>query len=105
MLPDLAYIKADNIQIKCYRPFQIQKIFLKELIEINYHYHAVVGFVALWEFLDKDGNSIDVSPGTLGLKQTLRGLENNLSGFSLKNFDQMFKDGDVQDILNIWKSV
>lgn len=82
-----------------------EKIDVRNLKRIEYHYHAVVGFVSMWEFIDKDGKSINIDGKTRGLQLVLNQLERTLPGFSLKEWRSMFDDGDVEDSFVVWRAV
>jgi hypothetical protein len=74
------------------------------LNEIKFHYHAVVGFISVWEFIDSTGNSLEINGKAKGLKKVLL-LEQDLAGFSLNNFKQLFDSGDVVDTLEVWNKM
>jgi hypothetical protein len=76
---------------------------LEELEQINYHYHAVVGFVSCWEFVSRSGRSLSVDGHARGLKVTLQSLESQLPGFSMAEFQRQFAAGDVEDTLEVWR--
>lgn len=59
----------------------------------------------MWEFVENNDNSLTIDHQELGITKVLSFLEKNLEGFSLRDFDRMFKEGDVEDTLNIWKDV
>jgi len=100
----LKFILLNNGFIKAYSFFKKESIKLSELSEINYHYQAAVGlFVSVWELKDIYGKEIIFSWPTLGKTALLEELENQLEGFSLKNFQKLFDEGDVDDTLELWK--
>lgn len=80
-----------------------QRLALSELKEINYHYHAAVGFLSNWEFVDKEGRCLDVDGKAIGMSKVLSILDSSLSGFSLSDFKKQFEDGDIEDVLNVWR--
>jgi len=71
---------------------------------IKYHYHAVVGFISVWEFIDDQGKSLEINGRAIGLNKVLSQLDNTLSGFSMTRFKQQFESGDVEDTLDVWSS-
>ena len=101
----MVYISTKRNQIRQFGLFKVKTIDLSELIEIKFHYHAVVGYIAVWEFIDRNNTSLTIDQKEIGIKKVLGFLENNLDGFSLKDFDRMFKEGDVEDTLDIWKAI
>jgi hypothetical protein len=80
-----------------------ENIALSDLSSIQFHYHAVVGFVGTWEFVSKSGKSILVE--AYGIDYTLLSrLERHVPHFSSKRFHQQFEAGDVADTLEVWKT-
>jgi len=79
-----------------------ESLSIDDICAIKYHYHAVVGFIAVWEFIDQHDNTLTVEASTRGLDEVFQELEKRLPGFSLDNFEQQFRDGDVEDTLDIW---
>lgn len=75
---------------------------LSDLSQIKYHYHAVVGFVAVWEFIAKTGKSLVVDAKANGIDDVLNKLEELLPGFSLAEFKRKFDKGDVEDAIDVW---
>ena len=80
-----------------------ESVALSELSAIKFSYHAVVGFVGVWEFIDADSRVVCVSTESWGVKEMLRQIENSLPGFSLLEFERMFQAGDVEDTLDVWQ--
>lgn len=76
-----------------------ESVALSELSAIKFSYHAVVGFIGVWEFIGKSGNVVCVSSEAKGIKETLRQIEKVLPGFSLQEFERKFQAGDVEDTL------
>jgi len=83
--------------------WKTEKFPLSELSQIKFHYHAVVGFVATWEFISKSGQSILVDAHGIDNKLLSR-LERHVPNFSSKEFHEHFADGDVEDTLEVWKA-
>lgn len=77
---------------------------IADVARIKYHYHAVVGFVAVWEFIDKNARSLLVDGDAKGAGDLLAGLEKSLSGFSLADFKRKFDEGDVEDAIDVCKA-
>ncbi|GAB1263491.1 hypothetical protein [Aurantivibrio infirmus] len=102
LLPERVYLKEGFIQKK-YRG-KSEGIKLSELKEILYSYHAVVGFIGVWEFYDINGKELTVDSQALGVKSLLSALEQQLNNFSLKTFQQEFEAGDVEDTIHVWKN-
>lgn len=76
---------------------------LADMVEINYHYHAVVGFLASWEFVSRSGASLCVAGNAWGMKAALHALEQSLPGFSIAEFERKLQAGDVEDTLEVWR--
>ena len=81
-----------------------EQMSIVDISEIRYHYHAVVGFVAVWEFVARGGKSLSVDGKAKGIDDVLRGLEKSLPGFSLVDFKRKFDEGDVEDTIDVWRS-
>ncbi|RDH86555.1 MAG: hypothetical protein DIZ78_06490 [endosymbiont of Escarpia spicata] len=81
-----------------------ESIELVDIDEIKYHYHAAAGFLSEWEFIDRNGGSLKIDGESKGIEQVLSQLESILPSFSLDDFKIMFKAGDVEDSLNVWKN-
>ncbi|MDK1286267.1 hypothetical protein [Pseudoalteromonas umbrosa] len=81
-----------------------KKIRVSELNKIEYSYHAVVGFIGIWSFIDINGNNISASSKSFGIQSTLNRLEKALEGLSFDEFECQFYRGDVVDTLTVWES-
>jgi hypothetical protein len=101
-LPGLPFIQLCHGAIRERWLLQRQSIRLDELQKIEYAYHAVVGFVAVWIFTARDGREIVVAPQRPGLSRLLSELETQLPGFSLAHWRREFEAGDVEDTLLVW---
>jgi hypothetical protein len=101
-LPGVPFIELHDGAIYARRLLQRQSIRLDELQKIEYAYHAVVGFVAVWIFTARDGCEIVVSPQRPGLSRLLAELERQLPGFSRERWRREFEAGDVEDRLLVW---
>lgn len=77
---------------------------LPDIAHIKFHYHAVVGFVSCWEFVSRSGSSLLIDGAAHGITAALHALEKNLPGFSLAAFQRQFKEGDVEDTLEVWRA-
>jgi len=75
---------------------------LADMQKVEYAYHAVIGFVAVWIFTSKTGEEIVVGSCRTGIPRLLRILESELPPFSVSNWKQAFKEGDVEDTLLLW---
>lgn len=84
------------------RLWQSESMALDDICSVKYQYQAVVGFIAVWEFFDKAGNALSLASSAAGLDAVFSELQLRLPGFSLNNFEQQFRDGDVEDSLDIW---
>lgn len=99
--PDRAYFK--NGAIVCRQKWRRQQIALSDLEGVTFHYHAVVGFIGVWEFTSRSG--LTISAGTHRIsRRFLAQLEKHLPPFRAADFDAAFKDGDVEDSLLLWQS-
>lgn len=103
-LPGLPYIQLRDGVIHARRLLQRPSIRLDELQTIEYAYHAVVGFVAVWIFTARDGREIVVPPQRPGLPRLLADLEVQLPGFSREQWRRAFEAGDVEDTLLVWEA-
>lgn len=83
--------------------FRLQRMRLNELVELRFHYHAVVGFVGVWECRDAKQNSLNFAHSSIGRKTLLRKFERELEGFSIDHFQKLFEDGDIEDELLVWR--
>ena len=81
-----------------------ESIEISNLLEIKYHYHAVVGFISTWEFIDKNGGSLKVDGEAKGIVEVFTQLEKILPKFSLNSFKKQFKSGDVEDTIDVWRN-
>ncbi len=101
-LPGVPFIQLRDGAIHDRWLLQRRSMRLDELQKIEYAYHAVVGFVAVWIFTARDGREIVVSPQRPGLSRLLAELESQLPGFSREHWRREFEAGDVEDTLVIW---
>lgn len=76
---------------------------LADIARIDFHYHAVVGFVSAWEFVSRSGRSLHVSGDAHGIDAVLRALERYLPGFSIAAFKRELEAGDVEDTIEVWR--
>jgi hypothetical protein len=85
------------------RWWKVETIELADLAEIKFHYHAVVGFVCVWEFVTKSGVSLD--HGAVHIDRgLLTSLERAIPGFAQADFDRRFEEGDVEDTVEVWQA-
>ena len=82
----------------------IEQMPIADIAQIRYHYHAVVGFIAVWEFIDKNARSLRVDGDAKGVEDLLAGLEKSLAGFSLADFKRQFDEGGVEEAIDVWKA-
>lgn len=75
---------------------------LAAVAKIEYAYHAVVGFVAVWIFTGRDGNELAIDASCPGTRRLLIDLERDLPGFSIAAWRQAFDAGDVEDTVQVW---
>jgi hypothetical protein len=101
-LPGLPFVQWRDGAIHERRLLQRQSIRRDELQTIEYAYHAVIGFSAVWIFTARDGRKIVVSPQRPGLPRLLLDLEMQLPGFSCAHWLREFEAGDVEDTLLVW---
>ncbi len=97
--PDQLYFE-DGVLVKKQK-WTIEKMPITDLARIEFHYHAVVGFACVWEFISKSGHSIFVSRNSID-KKLASMLENHLPNFSSQQFYDDFGEGDIEDSLVIW---
>lgn len=102
MLSDKVFLLDGKIVKKHKR--STEQLQLSHLSEIKFHYHAVVGFIGIWEFIDKAGASLKVDTNAKGIKELIASLDKELPGFSSKEFDRKFREGDVEDSIDVWKA-
>lgn len=81
-----------------------ERMSLADISKIHFHYHAVVGFVAEWEFVDIAGNTLVIDAKATGIESLISSLEKALPGFSIAEFDRKFRQGDVEDTIDVWKA-
>lgn len=77
---------------------------LTSVFTIKFQYHAVVGFVAVWEFIDTNGNSLMVDDAARGMKELKAALERELPEFSIADFERKLREGDVEDSIDVWSA-
>lgn len=98
--PDHAYFKDGAIV--CRQKWRRRQIDLSDLETVTFHYHAVVGFIGVWEFTSRSG--LTISAGTHRIsRRFLAQLEKHLPPFRAADFDAAFKEGDVEDSLEVWR--
>ena len=97
------WVRLKDEAIVLSKLFRRTEIALDDLQSVLYHYHAVAGYVFLWEFCARNGRTLEVDLCTFGRSCLLLNLETHLPGFSLKVFKQLFEKGDVVDTLEVWK--
>lgn len=101
-LPEKVFLR-DQMIVRKYGGKQ-QEMPVSDISEIKYHYHAVVGFVAVWEFIGTNADRLLVDGDAKGVDDLLNVLEKVLTGFSLVRFKRRFDEGDVVDVIDIWKA-
>ena len=101
LLPDRTALVADQI-VKAIK-FRRETMALEDIHRIRFHYHAVVGFISVWEFVASDGRALNLSGTTIGLNRMLRSLEHYLPGFSLGELKRLFDAGDAEDTIEVWQ--
>jgi hypothetical protein len=84
--------------------FRCKSYSLTDLEKVEYAYHAVVGFVAVWVFTFKNEDELVLSGNRPGMNRLLMDLECILPGFSLEKWKQEFAQGDVVDTLILWEA-
>ncbi len=81
--------------------WKTERMPLAELVKIDFHYEAVVGFTCAWEFTSAQGQVITLSSFRIS-RRLLKRLQAHIPGFSVAAFDQAFEAGDVSDSLELW---
>ena len=102
LLPEKVFLR-DQAIVRKYKG-TVEGIQISEISEIKYHYHAVVGFVAVWEFIGRNSKTLLVGGEAKGIDAVLGNLEKVLPGFSLAEFNRKFDEGDVEDVIHVWKA-
>jgi hypothetical protein len=102
LLPEKVFLRDQTI-VKKHRG-KIEEMAISEVSEIKYHYHAVVGFVAVWEFIGRNAKRLLVHSEAKGVDHVLSTLEKTLPGFSLSESERKFGEGDVEDVIDVWKA-
>ena len=102
LLPEKVFLRDGRI-VKKYRGM-VEEIRISDIFEIRYHYHAVVGCVAVWEFIGRNEKRILVDGRAKGIDSVFSNLERVLPGFSLAEFNRKFDEGDVEDAIDVWKA-
>ena len=102
LLPEKVFLR-NHTMVKKYGG-KIEQMPIADIGEIKYHYQAVVGFVAVWEFIDKNARSLSVDGNAKGVDEVLTSLEKSLVGFSLADLKRKFDEGDVEDAIDVWKA-
>ena len=97
-------VVADGKLVKRHGWRTIDVLPLTELAQIKYHYHAVVGFTAVWEFISVSGRSFTVATYSNTMPKALAELEGRLRNFSVEDFNRKFQEGDVEDTLDVWSA-
>lgn len=106
------FLRSAGVPFLCVRAGAIQRsvLFRREsrtladLKKIEYAYHAVVGFIAVWIFTFQDNEELVVPPHRAGLFRVLLELERQLDGFSIEKWHKEFAEGDVEDTLLLWEA-
>ena len=91
----------DGVLIKKQK-WRVERLPVAELASIRFHYHAVVGFVCVWEFVAASGHIISLYRNSMD-KKLIALLEKNVPNFSASKFYADFEQGDVEDTLEVWK--
>ena len=99
--PETLRIK-DGLLIKRHR-FHTETMPLANLASVQFHYQAVIYFACVWEFTDTSGRTLSVGGFTFR-RRLIRQLALHLPGFSEREFDRLFDDGDVEDSLEVWRA-
>ncbi|MCO7224728.1 hypothetical protein [Pleionea sp. CnH1-48] len=97
-------IGINDEQLVIEKEGQALQLEVKDIKEINFHYHAVNGVMSVWEFKDMSGDTLSVSGDAKGMDKVLLFLESKLASFNLEGFDRMLAEGDVVDSLCVWKT-
>lgn len=97
-------VRCSNREIVKFHGWRKESMALAEITQIQFHYHAVVGFVSSWEFISRSGRSLLIDGRALGIRPALKALEQTLPGFSLSDFQRKFAAGDVEDTIDVWRS-
>ncbi|QDH68912.1 hypothetical protein [Marilutibacter alkalisoli] len=100
-LPERVRLRGDRIVVR--RGLRLESIAVADIRAIRFHYHAVVGFVSVWELVSRHGCSLMIEGRAWGARSVLGALEVRLPGFSLQELDRQFEQGDVEDTLELWR--
>ena len=77
---------------------------INKLIEIKYHYRAVMGIFGFLEFVQRNDSAISIDQGTPGMNEVLSELEQLLHGFKRSSLIACVNDGDLGDTCSIWRA-
>ena len=100
LLPEKVYI-LDQAIVKKHKT-TTQRMSLASLSHIKFHYHAVVGFTGVWEFIDINADSLTIDNQAIGMNELKEALQKALPGFSSTDFEKKFREGDVEDTIDVW---
>jgi len=78
---------------------------INELIEIKYHYRAVMGIIGFLEFVQRNYSAVSIDQGTPGMNDVILELEKHLPGFKRSSMTECINDGDLADTCIIWKAL
>ncbi len=102
MLQPEKVVLEDNEIIKKYKG-RSQRFNLSGLNQINYHYSAIAGVISVWEFIDVEGHTVKISGDASGINSVIASLEAILPKFSLANFKNQLKAGEIEDTITVWQ--
>lgn len=100
LLPERVMVSGNQLLRK--HRGETQCLLISEIQQVRYHYHAVVGFIAVWECIDQHGTVLTIDAKAFGMSRVLQTLETKLPEFSLDKFHRQFEAGDVEDTLEVW---
>lgn len=100
---NLIRISFDDVAITKVSKDQVTSINFADIVAVRYEYSAIGGFLAVWVLLDGEGQTFELASDGGRVEELPAILESALPGFSVKDLEKKFEDGDVEDAIDVWK--
>jgi hypothetical protein len=99
---DYVYLDGDDL---VYRHHGIDdRMAIRDVVRIDYHYHAVVGFIGIYELVARDGRRLLIDERTPGFDHLWRAARQELPGLGPDDRSADIAAGDWEDSVTVWET-
>jgi len=81
-----------------------RRVAIRDIRRIDYHYHAVVGFLGVYVLTARNGERFDVDEATPGFPSLWQAARRELPGLGPSDRTADIEAGDLEDSITVWEA-